>query len=208
MIDLESEDEDGNPEEVPVGTEVEDIEAERMASDERLIDELEMECEDEDEDEDEEDEDEGVSSGQKRAKSKLRPLTMEERRAGCLVLNKVSKPFDPFNIFQLKDCSTKAITISKKVSNNGLNRDAFKAKCQAATDCEILELIKVIVTRWNSYGKCLLRLCRVQPAVVQLCADKTLPFRKYALTGEEWDIIDELEEILAVSNPLCEFYYD
>lgn len=94
------------------------------------------------------------------------------------------------------------MSIAKKVMNSGNHRDAFRAKCEAAKNCEVLELIKAIETRWNSHGKAILRMNRLQPGVHDLCSDKTLPFRKYALTMQEWDIIEELEDILSVGLTL------
>jgi hypothetical protein len=93
--------------------------------------------------------------------------------------------------------------LAKKVCNSGQNREAFTRKCELARQeddtCEILELMKVIMTRWNSYGKCLLRHFRQQPAITRLTTDRTLSaFGRYQMSNAEWDILEELQPILKV----------
>jgi hypothetical protein len=89
--------------------------------------------------------------------------------------------------------------LAKKVSNNGNNRDIFKIKCEEANDCDILELVKVVATRWNSHGKCMERLFTLQPAVAALCSDRSLPaFGRYQMSSVEWDIIEQMQPILRV----------
>jgi hypothetical protein len=100
--------------------------------------------------------------------------------------------------------NVQAMTLAKKVCNNGQNRDIFHRKCELAKQedaaCEILELIKVVATRWNSHASCLIRLFKMQSAVTQLCTDRTLPmFGRYQMCTAEWDIIEEIQPILRVS---------
>lgn len=91
----------------------------------------------------------------------------------------------------------------KKVCNYGQNRDAFKRKCELARKedelCEILELMKVVATRWNSYGSYFIRFWKLQSAISRLCSDRTLPaFCRYQMSNTEWDIIEEIQPILKV----------
>lgn len=99
MEELESDDNgdkvgDDDEEMVQVGADVEDIEAERMRFDDEVLEELEAECEEEDDEaeengddgDDDGDEDNGPSS----KRSKLEPLTMQQRQTACILLNKVS----------------------------------------------------------------------------------------------------------------------
>ncbi|KAJ7714119.1 hypothetical protein DFH07DRAFT_974559 [Mycena maculata] len=60
----------------------------------------------------------------------------------------------------------------------------------------LLELVKVIDTRWNSHAHCLLRILDQQPVVSQMRNDRNLKLRQYTFSGEEWTIIEQLEEIL------------
>jgi uncharacterized phage-like protein YoqJ len=96
------------------------------------------------------------------------------------------------------------MVLAKKVLANGSHRDAFKNKCIQAQKChpdlklQILELIKAITTRWNSHAKCLLRHLLQQLAITSLTTDRTLPFTKYMMSMTEWEILEQIEEILKV----------
>lgn len=88
--------------------------------------------------------------------------------------------------------------MSKKIQNSSGNRDAFKDKC-TELKFELLNLIKVIVTRWNSHALCLLRLLEMQPVIDALCNDRKLKLRNYEVSDSEWNLIEQLAEVLEVS---------
>ncbi|KAH9020344.1 hypothetical protein EDB84DRAFT_1234478, partial [Lactarius hengduanensis] len=63
-------------------------------------------------------------------------------------------------------------------------------------------LVKVVLTRWNSHVMCLLRVLDLQKVVDCLCSDQTLDLRGFMFTEVEWDILDQLEDILEASRLL------
>jgi hypothetical protein len=95
-----------------------------------------------------------------------------------------------------------AINLSKKIQNSGGNRDALRDQC-IEVGMDPLQLIKVIFTRWNSHGHCILRLLKLRAPVTRLCTDEKFPhLEQYLLTGAEWSIIVQLQEILLVRRSL------
>ncbi|KAJ7705200.1 hypothetical protein B0H16DRAFT_1206558, partial [Mycena metata] len=84
---------------------------------------------------------------------------------------------------------------SKTVQNRSLNSEAWEKKSNELK-LTFLELVKVIDTRWNSHAHCLLRILDRQPVVSHMCNDRNLKSRQYTFSGEEWTIIEQLEEIL------------
>ena len=90
------------------------------------------------------------------------------------------------------------ISLSKKVQNSGKYRDALKLKSKEE-GVRPLSLIKVIVTRWNSHAMCLLQILELQKVVDRLCSDHSLNLRGFMFTAGEWEIMDQLEDILEVS---------
>ncbi|KAJ7712319.1 hypothetical protein B0H16DRAFT_1342674, partial [Mycena metata] len=87
---------------------------------------------------------------------------------------------------------------SKTVQNSSLNSEAWEKKSNELK-LTFLELVKVIDTRWNSHAHCLLRILDRQLVVSQMCNDRNLKLRQYTFSGEEWTIIEQLEEILEAS---------
>src|ERR1700761_1917456 len=91
------------------------------------------------------------------------------------------------------------MSLLKNVSNNGKNWDALVRTCKE-TLCDVLKLIKVIDTQWNSHAMCLLHILELQPAVDRLCIDWTLNLELFMFTRTEWSIVQDLEAILQVSR--------
>ncbi|KAF8137922.1 hypothetical protein K438DRAFT_1622902, partial [Mycena galopus ATCC 62051] len=84
---------------------------------------------------------------------------------------------------------------SKAVQNNSLNSEAWEAKSKEL-NLAPLALVKVIDTRWNSHAHCMLRIIDRQDVVSMMCSDRDLKLRQYTFSGEEWTILEQLEQIL------------
>jgi hypothetical protein len=65
---------------------------------------------------------------------------------------------------------------------------------------QFIELTKVIALRWNSHAMCLLRVLDQQKVVQNLCSDRSLGLRGFMFTEVEWEIMQQLEDILEVSK--------
>ena len=63
-----------------------------------------------------------------------------------------------------------------------------------------LTLIKVIATHWNLHASCLLRLLDVQKVVNGICSEWDYGLRHFMFTMTEWEIMEQLEDILEVSK--------
>ncbi|KAF8181669.1 hypothetical protein K438DRAFT_1601351, partial [Mycena galopus ATCC 62051] len=87
---------------------------------------------------------------------------------------------------------------SKAVQNNSLNSEAWEAKSKEL-NLAPLALVKVIDTRWNSHAHCMLRIIDRQDVVSMMCSDRDLKLRQYTFSGEEWTILEQLEQILEVA---------
>ncbi|KAF8166723.1 hypothetical protein K438DRAFT_2064992, partial [Mycena galopus ATCC 62051] len=106
----------------------------------------------------------------------LPPLSVEERKQARVLL-------------------AKAVGLSKTVQNSSLNSEAWETKPREL-NVTLLALVKVIDTRWNSHAHCLLRILDQQTVVNQMCTDRHLKLRQYTFSGEEWTILEQLEDIL------------
>jgi hypothetical protein len=69
----------------------------------------------------------------------------------------------------------------------------------------LLALLKVIDTRWNSHTHCLLCILDRQAVVTQMCTDHHLKLKQYTFLGEEWMILEQLEDILEVCRLNIDF---
>ncbi|KAJ7260085.1 ribonuclease H-like domain-containing protein [Mycena rebaudengoi] len=88
-----------------------------------------------------------------------------------------------------------AIGLSKTVQNSSLNSEAWEAKSNKLR-LTLLELVKVIETRWNLHAHCILRIIERQEVVIKMCTDRGLKLRQYTFSGEEWTFLEQLEEVL------------
>ncbi|KAJ7484057.1 hypothetical protein B0H11DRAFT_1723034, partial [Mycena galericulata] len=86
---------------------------------------------------------------------------------------------------------------SKAIQNSSLNSEAWETKSREL-NVTLLALVKVIETRWNSHAHCLLRILDRQAVVTQMCTDRHLKLRQYTFSGEDWTILEQLEDILEV----------
>lgn len=74
----------------------------------------------------------------------------------------------------------------------------------ANLDCDVL--IRPVRTRWNTVTEVLKRALYVRDVLADLC-DKVqfnrqdgVHLRRFILTDEEWDLLDELHQLLGVST--------
>ncbi|KAJ6547270.1 hypothetical protein B0H19DRAFT_953840, partial [Mycena capillaripes] len=86
---------------------------------------------------------------------------------------------------------------SKTVQNSSLNSEAWEAKLNEL-HLTFFELVKVIETQWNSHAHCILRIIERQEVIIKMCTDRGLTLRQYTFSGEEWSILEQLEEVLEV----------
>ena len=65
---------------------------------------------------------------------------------------------------------------------------------------QFIKLTKVIALCWNSHAMCLLRVLDQQKVVQNLCSDRSLGLWGFMFTEVEWEIMQQLEDILEVSK--------
>lgn len=87
--------------------------------------------------------------------------------------------------------------LSKKVQNSGRYRNALKQKSKEE-GVHPLSLMKVIMMHWNSHVMCILQILDLQKVVDRLCSDRSLDLRSFIFSAVEWEIMDQLEDILEV----------